>query len=1825
LSNVGYSASPSFADIDGDGDLDAFIGNNDGNTLFYRNTGNASNPAFTAPVTNPYGLSDAVNTKLTDIDIANPSFADLDGDGDLDAFIGNSNGNTVLFLNTGSASSPAFAAPVINPYGLRNVSYIAHPSFADIDGDGDLDAFIGNSNGYTLVQLNTTSSWVAPVAATTANGAYSADSVITLKVAFSENVLVTGAPTLKLETGTTDRSAIYTGGSGTSTLTFSYTVQAGDTSADLDCASAAALALNGGTIRDAAGNNAVLTLAAPGAAGSLAANQAIVIDTTAPAAIATVALNADTGASATDFLTKTAGQTISGTTSAALLTGEIVQVSLDNGATWRTAAAAVGQNSWSLSAQTLATSGTLKVRVADAAGNTSAETSQAYVLDTTAPTATIATLAVSADTGTSANDFITKTAAQTISGTTSAALQTGEIVQVSLNNGTTWTTASTTVGQTTWSLSGTLSGSSTLKVRVADAAGNISPEASRAYVLDTTAPTATIATLALSADTGTSASDFITKTAQQTISGTTNAALQTGEIVQLSLDNGSTWATATTTAGQSGWSLDGQTLAASGTLKVRVTDAAGNTGTEASRAYTLDTTAPTATIATVALSTDTGSSATDFLTKTAAQTISGTASAALLAGEIVQVSLDNGVTWHTAAATVGQNAWGLSGQTLAASGTFKVRVLDAAGNTGAEAAQAYVLDTTAPTTTIATVALSADTGTSATDFLTKTAAQTISGTTSAALQTGEIVQVSINNGATWSIATTTTNQSDWSLDGQTLAASGTLKVRVLDAAGNTGAQAVQAYVLDTTPPTHTITTVALSSDTGASTTDFITKTAAQIISGTSNAALLAGESIQVSLDNGATWSTAAATVGQKTWSLSGQTLAASGTLKVRVADTAGNTGLEASQAYALDTTAPTTTITTLALSADTGASATDFLTKTAKQIISGTTSEALSAGEIVQVSRDNGATWRTATTTADQSGWSLSGQTLAASGTLKVRVADTAGNTSTETSQVYVLDTIAPHGTLHGSLTFGAPTANPYGLSDVGYNASLSLADIDGDGDLDALIGNYDGNTLLYRNTGSISSPVFAAPIVNPYGLSDVGYNSNPSLADIDGDGDLDAFIGTSSGNTLVQLNIGSASIPKFSAPVVNPYGLSDVGSWASPSFADIDGDGDLDAFIGNQDGNTLFYRNTGSASSPKFAAPVVNPYGLSNVGYCASPSFADIDGDGDLDAIIGNTGGNTLIYLNTGSASSPKFAAPVVNPYGLSDVGYCANPSFADIDGDGDLDAIISNTGGNTLVYLNNTVWAAPVAATTANGAYGVGSVITLTVAFADNVLVTGAPTLKLETGTTDRTAIYTGGSGSSMLTFSYTVRAGDTSADLDCVSTAALALSGGTIRDAAGNNAVLTLASPGAQGSLGASQAIVIDTSAPKVTAFTPADEAAGVAPGSNIVLTFSEAVTKGTGTIVLKTAAGVVIESYDVATSAKLTLSSDKTMLTLNPSSDLAFSTAYKVELAAGTFKDLAGNSYAGSTSYNFSTVGTTYTGTADADSLAGGVGNDLLKGFAGNDTLKGGAGADTMTGGDGSDTYYVDNSFDVVSETNALTSTGGTDRINSSLADYTLSSNVENGCILAPGTASLTGNSLDNTLYAGAGNNILDGDTGIDTVSYSYASAGVAVSLVITAAQATGGSGSDTLLDVENLTGGSYADELTGNTGNNVLNGGAGNDTLTGGRGADKLIGGTGADRFDFNSLSELGLTSTTRDTITDFKTSEGDTIDLLGMDANTVLAGDQAFTFMGTASAFTGDATGQLRFDATVHILYGSTDADTETEFAIVLTGVSSLSAADFVL
>jgi len=315
-----------------------------------------------------------------------------------------------------------------------------------------------------------------------------------------------------------------------------------------------------------------------------------------------------------------------------------------------------------------------------------------------------------------------------------------------------------------------------------------------------------------------------------------------------------------------------------------------------------------------------------------------------------------------------------------------------------------------------------------------------------------------------------------------------------------------------------------------------------------------------------------------------------------------------------------------------------------------------------------------------------------------------------------------------------------------------------------------------------------------------------------------------------------------------------------------------------------------------------------------------------------------------------------------------------------------------------------------------------------------------------------------------------------------------------------------------------------------------------------------------------------------------------------------------------------------------------GTGGHDKMFALAGNDKLTAGNGNDLLDGGSGKDTMAGGNGNDTYIVREASDVVQET----STGGTaDLVKSFATSYTLAAFVENGQIMLTSSASLTGNTLNNTLLAGLGNNILNGGAGSDTVSYASGvrgTLGVDVSLATELPQSTTDSGTDTLISIENLTGSAFADHLTGNDNVNVLRGGAGADTLTGAGGADTLSGGDGADIlnggegfdtltggagndvFDFDALTELGTDTAATDTITDF--TAGDLLDLSGIDADTDTALDNDAFSTTLVSTFT--AAGQLKFENGV--LSGNTDLDFNTvEFVINLTGVTSLGASDLVV
>ncbi|HEY8355975.1 MAG TPA: calcium-binding protein, partial [Ramlibacter sp.] len=281
----------------------------------------------------------------------------------------------------------------------------------------------------------------------------------------------------------------------------------------------------------------------------------------------------------------------------------------------------------------------------------------------------------------------------------------------------------------------------------------------------------------------------------------------------------------------------------------------------------------------------------------------------------------------------------------------------------------------------------------------------------------------------------------------------------------------------------------------------------------------------------------------------------------------------------------------------------------------------------------------------------------------------------------------------------------------------------------------------------------------------------------------------------------------------------------------------------------------------------------------------------------------------------------------------------------------------------------------------------------------------------------------------------------------------------------------------------------------------------------------------------------------------------------------------------------------------------------DLLTGTAADNYLMGRGGNDVINGGTGHDMASYRDARGSVHVD----LAITTSQSTGSDGTDRL--------------------VGIEALEGGSHDDTLSGGTGNerfrgrggnDEINGGGGVDVVEYRDAGAAVSVDLGRASNQATGGDGTDQLIGIENLRGtGAFGDTLRGAAGRNVIEGLGGNDVISGGAGADSLVGGIGDDIFDFNAASESGITASTWDTIGDFVRGD-DRIDLRTIDANSGNGAgtNEAFTTILTSgTAFT--AAGQLRL--TGGVLYGNTDTDTAAEFAVALTGITAVAAADFLL
>jgi hypothetical protein len=271
-------------------------------------------------------------------------------------------------------------------------------------------------------------------------------------------------------------------------------------------------------------------------------------------------------------------------------------------------------------------------------------------------------------------------------------------------------------------------------------------------------------------------------------------------------------------------------------------------------------------------------------------------------------------------------------------------------------------------------------------------------------------------------------------------------------------------------------------------------------------------------------------------------------------------------------------------------------------------------------------------------------------------------------------------------ITFASSTTLS-GFSDIGASSAPTFGDLDGDGDLDMLAGEGFGIFIYFENTGTSSAPSFAATRTLP-GLDAYTDFTTPILGDVDGDGDLDLFTGERFNGLYYYENTGTSTSPSFAASTTLS-GIPATYDYSAPTFGDIDGDGDLDLLSGRGDGNFDFFQNTGSASAPAFG-PKATLSGLTAIGQNSKPTFGDVDGDGDLDILAGNSDGIFFYFENTGTSTNPLFAASTTLP-DISSVGYEPAPAFVDLDGDGDLDVVSGAWSGNFHYFKNVTRFTLP------------------------------------------------------------------------------------------------------------------------------------------------------------------------------------------------------------------------------------------------------------------------------------------------------------------------------------------------------------------------------------------------------------------------------------------------------------------------------------------------------------------------------------------------------
>lgn len=285
---------------------------------------------------------------------------------------------------------------------------------------------------------------------------------------------------------------------------------------------------------------------------------------------------------------------------------------------------------------------------------------------------------------------------------------------------------------------------------------------------------------------------------------------------------------------------------------------------------------------------------------------------------------------------------------------------------------------------------------------------------------------------------------------------------------------------------------------------------------------------------------------------------------------------------------------------------------------------------------------------------------------------------------------------LIGFMIIGNLSAQPWLQNDAIFNSSgvpslpfsqPRFADLDGDGDHDMILGSSSEAPFYLENTGTATIPSFSEG-ENIFSSVSALDAEMAVCADLDNDGDLDLIAGGFTGLNYFE-NIGSSTAPEF-IQVDNFFSGLNVGQLPVPDLADIDADNDLDLVVGfSENGLVKIYQNIGTVTAAQFSES--NVIELGDVGLYAYPNFCDLDADGDQDIVVGRDGFGIIYYQNNGTMESGLWEVNDSIFTGLGNETYWNSPGLVDLNGNGTLDLIFGQAAGPLFYYDNNGTPNAP------------------------------------------------------------------------------------------------------------------------------------------------------------------------------------------------------------------------------------------------------------------------------------------------------------------------------------------------------------------------------------------------------------------------------------------------------------------------------------------------------------------------------------------------------